>query len=169
MEKQLELNAVPRKRVRLEVPGEPVEVAGSEQGSDMTVDVEAFIGLTDWFHVVPPPCDGFWDFERTDSDLEAPAPLRCWFDVKLNQWKYEHGDGIIRYLDHTPREAMVIRWRGLKAPWPHGYDYPVPGGQLNLPLARQRARVEIEKFEESQTSGLTKSVTVGRRRLIVEA
>ena len=101
---QLNLDAVPRKRVQIEA-----EVPSAEVG--VAIDSWDHIGFTDWERVAPPPCAGWWDV--TDHKTGS-VQTRLWFDGRL--WTLD-ASFFGRALPFTHKAfKRTYAWRGLKSP-----------------------------------------------------
>lgn len=96
---------------------------------DLTVDVEAFIGLTDWKSaaVELPPTIGWWK-TRKKSSPGLLQPQRRWFNgitfsypVLVNVDCDEQAEEMAVCTTH--HSITDIEWCGLKAPHPSGYSY----------------------------------------------
>lgn len=94
-----------------------------------TIDVEAFIGLTEWVNaaVRTPPTTGYWK-TRVVSSPELLQPQRRWWDGRVFSLPILVGVDDDHYTveaEQTPtnRPLVSIEWCGLKAPYPSVYPY----------------------------------------------
>ena len=97
---------------------------------DLTLNVAAFIGHTDWAlaSMNPPPSTGWWETRRKSSP-NLLQPQRRWYDGKVFSAPVllGCGDDDAEDLASTPASVQAddIEWRGLKEPWPQGYPYRI--------------------------------------------
>ncbi len=66
---------------------------------------------------------------------------RLWFDAPSGHWTFTK-DGVGHYIEHKITQQF-LRWRGLHAPWPGGYSYPVPGCRLS-PEVQEAVRLAAQ-------------------------
>ncbi len=114
-------------RARLALKGIPVAQQQHYSGAP-TVNVEAFLGLTNWVRTSeqPPPHTGWWRTRRASSPLLL-QPQRRWWDGK--HWS---SPVLAVDTDETAEDAATvhssipngdIEWCGLRGPHPLGYSY----------------------------------------------
>lgn len=90
------------------------------------VDVETFLGLTEWkpTHPTPPPCNGWWK-TRSITSPEILQPQRRWWDGRKWSMPVVVGktcDNLVMEKRYEPSllDPERIEWCGLKA-CPGGY------------------------------------------------
>jgi len=151
MKKQLELNAVPRKRVQL-VADEPAAVvrrprrfldsAGAAVETEMAHAMKRALaahGAVGLANVVKAQdeidgraglsgwlkgaalCTGWWEV-RGAGTIEG---TRLWFDAVGQQWRTTGGSWLA--IEHLPED---FEYRGLQQPYEKGYRYVVPGAKM---------------------------------------
>lgn len=94
----------------------------------LTVNVEAFLGLTTWQNAAenPPPHTGWWKTRRVSSP-ELLQPQRRWWGGKsfskpvLLVDSDEDSEDTATEITEVP--LSDIEWCGLTAPHPAGYTY----------------------------------------------
>lgn len=84
---------------------------------NLTLHAEAFIGYTPWNVTSSPPCTGYWD------DNRKGGIVRVWYDAERKITRKARNGAVCQ---------SIYAWRGLKAPWPEGYTYKVPGKRVKL-------------------------------------
>lgn len=97
----------------------------------VTVDVEAFIGLTDWKLTTeqPPPYRGWWKTRDLTSPHRLPNQRRWWngkfWSVPVvSDDSFDHKDLLEAAEDFkTCLPNGRIEWCGLKESYPGGYPY----------------------------------------------
>lgn len=96
---------------------------------DVTVNVEAFFGLTTWKRACdePPPCTGWWKTRRRSSPGML-QPQRRWWDTKTFSYPVvvgEDSDEAAEEIAVAPTHIDLddIEWCGLQLPHPSGLPY----------------------------------------------
>lgn len=133
MEKQLELNAIPRKRVALVTEDKPQSDAhlGDQVANEVKEPAcppnqavaEIWLGYTPWtkMSVAKPPVDGIWEFHDGEFGENGRVVVRKYFDPAT---------------DEAPADR---EWRGLAKEWPASFNpcLPQPINTEQAPKARR--------------------------------
>lgn len=91
--------------------------------------------LTDWNLGDCPPCTGWWDYRVTHTSEEG----RLWFKAGAVDGLWYQTPESERPINRHSTVSGTMAWRGLRAPWPDGYPYPVPAPGVTKAPARRRA------------------------------
>jgi hypothetical protein len=107
---------------------------------------EAAVGYSDWFLNARPPCLGWWDTCVNGTDEHQ----RLWFvpsDDPIcdgGMWYERRAEGGLKFVGTHAEIGRQLQWRGLRAPYPEGYAWVVPGAEAFLALSRKRFREVLE-------------------------
>ena len=150
MEKQLELNNIPRKRVLLHDAMPQAAIAGevvkeTEQGVEVHVQLpscpptqavaELWLGYTPWIECAKelPPVAGNWDFTSDEYGENGLVTDRKFFDPASGE------------------KAPGLHWRGLTQAWPESFN----------PCLNKTNYAKVPYYQQKPIAGI-----VNRRRLL---
>jgi len=72
-----------------------------------------------------PPCSGYWEVASALGD--TMVPVKRWYNAENDKWMSGRG----AYSEPFPFTENLV-WRGLAAPHPNGYTYPVRNLRVKL-------------------------------------
>lgn len=122
-------------QVRADVGAAHQALVDKAYAREVTPGVFVVGGVGGWRLGMAPPCSGWWDYAIDGTDETG----RMWYQAEYDRDGFWYEDqwnwAAIPVCRHSD-VAGTMRWRGLNAPWPEGYRYPVPA-----PGRRYRARL----------------------------
>jgi hypothetical protein len=136
---------------------------------DLLDKCEHLCGYTDWSRNRP-ESDGYWELKQRSA--KTPDGSLWWYSAALNKW--HRGVSVqdsrqAGFVDHAVLMASH-EWRGLRKPWPYGYDYELRRAPFAVDLpaalpATQAVTLTGEKIEVHQ-QGLSRVDLNPRRRRV---